>query len=108
MMLLQHSRGFLKAVFQSLGCFQLLEIPGPLTLPVQGETAEAKHGYTQAQQGTIGDAVQISQQRRLLIGASCGERPLDQLERPGGGSPLTLLGLVQRCGDHKTIDELRK
>ena len=60
MMLLQHSRRFLKAVFQSLGCFQFLEIPGPLPLPVQGEAAEAKHGYTKAQQGTIGDAVQIA------------------------------------------------
>ncbi|MEN9541092.1 MAG: hypothetical protein RLZZ459_1183 [Cyanobacteriota bacterium] len=61
MMLLEHRGGFLKPMFQALGSFKLLEVLGPLTLPVEGEAAQAEHGHTQAQQAAIGDAVQVAE-----------------------------------------------
>jgi hypothetical protein len=75
---------------------------------VQGETAQAEHGHAQAQQAAISDAMQIAEQGGLAIGLARRQRSLDQFQRPSGGSPLTLLGLMKRGGDHGCVTELRK
>jgi hypothetical protein len=75
---------------------------------VQGEAAQAEYGHAQAQQAAIGDAMQVAEQGGLAIGLSRRQRSLDQFQGPSGGSPLTLLGLVQWGGDHRSAAELRK
>jgi hypothetical protein len=108
MMLLEHSGGFLQPMLQSLSGFQLLEVLGPLALPVEGEAAQAEHGHTQAEEAAIGDPVQVTEQGRLAIRFARRQRTLDQFQGPSGGSPLTLLGLMQWGGDHRCAAELRK
>jgi hypothetical protein len=108
MVLLEHSSRFLKTVLQPLGCFQFLKVLGPLALPVQGQAAQGQYGNTQTEQATISHPVQVAQPRGLFVGTPGRQRSLDQLQGASGRSPLTLLGLLQRCGDHGCVDELRK
>jgi hypothetical protein len=105
-------------MLQALGGFQLLEVMGPLALPVQCQGAEADNGHTQAGQGSVADAVQASQPGGLAIHLPGRQGSLNQpqaaadrilsesvrLER----ALLPWGGLWNRYGDHGIGPGLRK